>query len=168
MKCHFHNSWGPVWSSAWVSLWRRIRQHGFTEFIIGMACRIYILYTSSEKLLCSNSTYSRGLLSSWSPLWKPQTFLIIFFACNIVLLSTVNTKLILWSKRVVQKKWMWVKTALFWVITQRVVAITYRRFGTNYLFHLQWSRILFGFLTIEYRNDTFTRNVGKELPLLGV
>ena len=29
------------------------------------------------------------------------------------------------------------KTTLFWVITQRVVEISYRRFGTTYLFHLQ-------------------------------
>jgi hypothetical protein len=32
-------------------------------------------------------------------------------------------------------------TALFWVITQRVVAISYRRFGTTYRSHLQGSRI---------------------------
>ena len=30
-----------------------------------------------------------------------------------------------------------VRTALFWVITQRVVAISYRRFGTTYQYHLQ-------------------------------
>jgi hypothetical protein len=34
------------------------------------------------------------------------------------------------------------RTTLFWVITQRVVLITYRRFGTSYRSHLQWSRIL--------------------------
>ena len=33
------------------------------------------------------------------------------------------------------------RTALFWVITQRVVVITYRRFGTTYQSHLQWSKI---------------------------
>jgi len=29
------------------------------------------------------------------------------------------------------------QTALFWVITQRVVVISYRHFGTNYWSHLQ-------------------------------
>jgi hypothetical protein len=33
------------------------------------------------------------------------------------------------------------RTALFWVITQRVVVISYRRFGTAYRSHLQGSRI---------------------------
>jgi hypothetical protein len=31
--------------------------------------------------------------------------------------------------------------ALFWVITQQVVVISYRRFGTIYWFHAQGSRI---------------------------
>ena len=30
----------------------------------------------------------------------------------------------------------WMRTRLFWVITQRVVVISYRRFGTTYRFHL--------------------------------
>jgi hypothetical protein len=33
------------------------------------------------------------------------------------------------------------KTAIFWVITQRVVVITHRRFGKTYGFHLEGSRI---------------------------
>jgi len=33
------------------------------------------------------------------------------------------------------------RNALFWVVTQRVVAISYRRFGTTYRSHLQGSRI---------------------------
>jgi hypothetical protein len=33
------------------------------------------------------------------------------------------------------------RTALFWVITQRVVVIPYQRFGTTYRFYLQGSRI---------------------------
>ena len=33
------------------------------------------------------------------------------------------------------------RTTLFWVITQRVVAISYRRFGTTYVSHRQGSRI---------------------------
>jgi hypothetical protein len=32
------------------------------------------------------------------------------------------------------------RTALFWVITQRVVVISYRRFGTTYRSHLQGAR----------------------------
>jgi hypothetical protein len=31
------------------------------------------------------------------------------------------------------------RTALFWAITQRVVVIPYRRFGTTYLSHIQGS-----------------------------
>jgi len=34
------------------------------------------------------------------------------------------------------------RTTLFWVVTQRVVVISYRRFGTTYRSHLQRSRIL--------------------------
>ena len=33
-----------------------------------------------------------------------------------------------------------VRNALFWVITQRVVAITYRRFGTTYRYNFQGGR----------------------------
>ena len=36
----------------------------------------------------------------------------------------------------------WLKTALFWVITHRVLVISYRRFGTTYRFHLQELRHL--------------------------
>ena len=35
----------------------------------------------------------------------------------------------------------YIRTALFWTITQRVVVIPYRRFGTTYRSHLQASRI---------------------------
>ena len=50
-------------------------------------------------------------------------------------------------------------TALFWVITQRVVGNLYRRFGTKYRSHLQGS-------VFEDGTDISYRNVGKELPLL--
>jgi hypothetical protein len=33
------------------------------------------------------------------------------------------------------------RTVFSWFITQRVVAIPYRRFGTTYRYHLQWSRV---------------------------
>ena len=36
---------------------------------------------------------------------------------------------------------IYIRTALFWVITQRVVAHPYRRFGTTYRSHRQRSRI---------------------------
>jgi len=35
----------------------------------------------------------------------------------------------------------WMGTALFWVITQRVVVISCRRFGATYRYHLQESKI---------------------------
>jgi hypothetical protein len=35
------------------------------------------------------------------------------------------------------------RTALFWVIMQRVVVTSYQRFGTTYRSHLQGSRIKF-------------------------
>jgi len=60
-------------------------------------------------------------------------------------------------------------TALFWVITRRVVVNPCRRFGTTYLFHLQGSRIkqiLAGFLNLEYGTNRRSRNFGKELLLL--
>ena len=41
------------------------------------------------------------------------------------------------------------RTALYWVVTQRVVAI-YRRFGT----------------ALKMRHDGLSRNVGNKLPLL--
>jgi hypothetical protein len=56
-----------------------------------------------------------------------------------------------------------VRTALFWAITQRVVAISYRHFETTSLYHPQG----FFFLILEPwgcdRQDV--RNVGKKLPL---
>jgi len=47
------------------------------------------------------------------------------------------------------------RTALIWVITQRVVAISLPMF----LGHT-------GFLTLEDGTDIMSRNVGKKLPLL--
>jgi hypothetical protein len=50
---------------------------------------------------------------------------------------------------------LWYKpmgSALFWDITRSGMVILYRRFGTT-------------FLTLEYRTDTLSRNVGTELPL---
>jgi hypothetical protein len=43
------------------------------------------------------------------------------------------------------------RTALFWVITRRVVVTSYRRFGTT-------CRPFFGFLTLENGADRLSRN----------
>jgi len=63
----------------------------------------------------------------------------------------------------------YMRTALFWVIMQRVVVIPYRCFGTTYRSHLQGSEILLipqGFSIFEDGTDRLYRNVGKELPLV--
>jgi hypothetical protein len=59
------------------------------------------------------------------------------------------------------------RSALFWVITKRILAIPYRRFGTTFRSHLQGQEIQFFFnlLTLEDGRDRLSRNVGKELPL---
>jgi len=50
------------------------------------------------------------------------------------------------------------RTALFWVITQRVVVISCRRFGTTYRFHLREEK--------EDGTERLSRNIGKKLPQL--
>ena len=71
------------------------------------------------------------------------------------------------------------RTALFWVITQRVEEIYYRRFGTTYRSHPQGSGIqrkacspntelIYGrVFTVNPEDRTYrlSRNVGKKLPL---
>jgi hypothetical protein len=51
-------------------------------------------------------------------------------------------------------------TAFFGAITQQIVVIPYRYFGTTYRFPI------LGFLTLENGNDRLSRNVDKKLPLL--
>ena len=51
------------------------------------------------------------------------------------------------------------RTVFFWAITQRVVVIPYRRFGTTYRTDLQGS-------VFEDGTDRLSRNVRKELALL--
>jgi hypothetical protein len=58
------------------------------------------------------------------------------------------------------------RPALFWIVTQRVVVILYRRFGTISLFHIKGSRIQEGFLTLEDGTAKLSHNINKELPLL--
>jgi len=55
------------------------------------------------------------------------------------------------------------RTALFRFITQRIVVIPYRRFGTNYLIFKDEL-----FITLEDETDRLSRNVVKELPLVAV
>ena len=55
------------------------------------------------------------------------------------------------------------RTAFFWAITQQVMVITYRRFGTTQQSQLQG---ILGFLTLEDRTDRLYRNFGKKLSLL--
>ena len=56
------------------------------------------------------------------------------------------------------------RTALFWAITQRVVVISYRRFGTTYRLHYEGQES--GFLTLEDWPRTLYQNVVKTLPIL--
>ena len=72
------------------------------------------------------------------------------------------------------------RIALFWVITQRIAVISYRRFGITYRSHPQGSRIqrkacspntefIYGSVWAvnpKYRADRLCRNVRKKLPLL--
>jgi hypothetical protein len=53
------------------------------------------------------------------------------------------------------------RTVLFWVITQTVVVVSYRRFWTTCRFPSS-----VGFLTPEDGIDRFARNVGNKLRLL--
>jgi len=55
------------------------------------------------------------------------------------------------------KQSFFLKSAVFCDITQRIVVIPYRRFGTTYRSDLQ--------LTLADRTERLSRNVGKELPL---
>ena len=61
------------------------------------------------------------------------------------------------------------RTALFWVIMQWVVVISYRHFGTAYRSHLWGSRIQKNpkwFLNPEDGTNSLSWNVGKKLPQL--
>jgi len=53
------------------------------------------------------------------------------------------------------------RTALFLVITQRVVVISYRRFGTTYLEHWGWERTFVPKLRQEITR--LSRNAGEKL-----
>jgi hypothetical protein len=55
------------------------------------------------------------------------------------------------------------RSAPFWDITQRVVVIPYRRFGTIYWSHLEWPKF-----TLEDGIHRPSRKVGTLLPLYTV
>jgi hypothetical protein len=66
------------------------------------------------------------------------------------------------------------RTALFWVITERESAISYRRCGTTYRSHIHGSitqkravlklaQVLLNYKSFQKRNSTFNKNVGGNL-----
>jgi hypothetical protein len=57
------------------------------------------------------------------------------------------------------------RLAIFWDITQRVVVISYRRFGITYPSHLEESNSRVKIVALEDETNRLSRNVGKELPL---
>jgi len=54
---------------------------------------------------------------------------------------------------------IYLRYAFFWVITRRILAVPYWRFGTTHRSHF------LEFLTLEEGTDKLSINVGKELPL---
>ena len=80
------------------------------------------------------------------------------FYCNFIYTQKIIIFLNLYKKKTRIK----MRSAFFWVITQRVVVIPYRRFRTNCQPPLQGPKKK----SLEDGADTLSRNVGKELPLL--
>jgi hypothetical protein len=60
----------------------------------------------------------------------------------------------------VQELASYLRTVLFWAVTQRVVVITYRRCVTTCKSHLKGSGIA-GFLALEYGTGKLSQNVGN-------
>ena len=60
------------------------------------------------------------------------------------------------------KQMLRLRTELFWIIMQRVVVMSYRRFGTTYRSHLQ------GVKNKKNGTDSLSRKVDKKLPPLAV
>ena len=81
------------------------------------------------------------------------------FQAHLIHTTLRKLDLLLSSGKVIS---LHLSTAFFWAITQRIVVIPYRHFGSTYR-----SPIL-GFLTLENGKDRLSRNVGKELPLFAV
>jgi hypothetical protein len=62
------------------------------------------------------------------------------------------------------EKYRGLRTASFWVAKQRVVAISYRRFGTNYRSHIQGSRIHLLQIFLS-RNTPLHTDTGHNCPV---
>ena len=97
--------------------------------------------------------------------FQPKLLIVLFcvlFVCKCVLYycHRVSTELQLTNISISI-------TAFFWAITQLVLVIPYRRFGTASRSHIQGSRIqglaILGFLNLEDGTVRLFRNVGKEL-----
>ena len=81
----------------------------------------------------------------------------------LVFLSTLTHRREPLVQQNMKKIYINVISALFWVITQQVVAISYRRFEPTCHFHPQVSREN---LNPENETDRLSRNFGKKLSLL--
>jgi len=70
-----------------------------------------------------------------------------YYSITIIRIRYNITMIPIYSNILPEDFWFqWRATALFWVITQRIVAIPYRRFGTTYRSHLQGQEIQLFFL----------------------
>jgi hypothetical protein len=116
---------------------------GFKNCLLCQTFRITLLYASLRF-----STRGTSVRPKHWPLWG------IFQGMKPFIIQLLQPSVIL-------------KSAVFWGITRRRVVIVYRSFGTTYRSHLHGSRVFFsplGLLTREDGTDTFSRNVGKQLP----
>jgi hypothetical protein len=107
-------------------------------------------------------SFVAGNLHEETDLNNEQRFnsVVLTFSCFILCIQSIFK-----CVRTVLKKGIVpsvMRTALFWVITQRVVVIYYRRFETTYRSHIHF----FLFMTPEDGIDRTPRNVGKLLPLI--
>jgi hypothetical protein len=90
--------------------------------------------------------------------------------CMRVVLSLCSIRLLCEFGLATNVETRMMRTALFWVITQRVVVISCRRFGATYRSHHQGSRIQilldrFGFLNPEDGTDRLSRKIRTKSPL---
>jgi hypothetical protein len=78
---------------------------------------------------------------------------------------------LIWSARFQSSAAKYMGFLLFWDVTQPIVVIPHRRFGTTHRSILQGSRItrkkplVLDFCTLEDKTYKFSRNVGEELVI---
>ena len=116
-----------------------------------LSCYIHYYAQALFSLILRNEILYRFFLFHPSLLVKPGHFFWYWmFNLPYIKLKLKNTAMLpsLHVRHRCEKR-----TALFRVVTQRVVVMSYWRFGTIYSYHLRGSR------------SRLTRNVGKELPL---